>query len=246
MNKRKEEYPLHVTQEYKIERFTFKKLFSEIISAFNVERGLIYTIKMMFLDPGGAVRSYLYEGRHRFFPPVRFLLISSAVSILFLLAVSESSFVQAFQSGFMDGAKLNEGDETTKKTLEIFNNVFENYFNLIIWMQIPVFGLFTYFLFRKSVYNYAEHLIVLTYITSVINLLSIVSYALMALSSSAGFLIFSLISSLIYNIYFFKEFFQRSWGNAIYKSLIVYTIGSIVYLGIVVVLVTLYMGFKLM
>ncbi len=242
INNRKKEYPLEVINTHSVERMTFGKLIKDIGSAFNVERGLVYTIKMLFINPGGVIRNFLYEGRHKVFHPVRFLVISSALSFLFLSLLDNTEFRNDFITGWNSYGEKDS--ETLDKMISIFNDLFENYFNLIIWFQIPVFGTFTYLLFKKSGFNFTENLVWWTYITSVINLISIITYLMMAFSLLEYSMLFSLITSFGYTLYALKSFFERSWWASIYRITLVYTIGFSVYFIIISIFITIYVAIK--
>ena len=136
MNNRDNEYPLEASQRRVIERITLKKLIGDIGQVLNLEKGMLYAIKMLIVNPGRAVSSYLNEQRYVFFHPLRLLLITSAVSLFFFWLIDGAeSMSDAFQVGV--AAQDQKAEEINQIGQELFVETFNDYFNAMIWMFIP-------------------------------------------------------------------------------------------------------------
>lgn len=243
MNDRKSEYPLEVAQHRVVERITFKKLIRDIGQALNLERGMFFAVKMLIADPGTAVSSFLYEKRFSFFHPVRMLILTSAVSLFsFWLIDGAESMSDAFQ---VNTPEVKEAEAFNKMAQDLFAEAFNDYFNVMIWMFIPIISFFSYLFFGKSGYNYAEHLVLNAYITSIGNLINTVFYTL-ALVIDIG--ISSLIAIsfyLIYNLYAYKSFFKLTLGRTLIKGMLCLILGYFVYMIVLTVLIAVRIGYKM-
>lgn len=247
MNKKENLYPIEVNQHRVIQRITLKRLFGDIVKAFNLERGIFRTIAGLLRRPGDTIRHFLNEGRHEQFHPVRFLLISTALSLFVFLAVGgQEEMKEAFIPEFNEGSSASESEKVVFQ--EVFEQVFYDYFNAMIWMFIPVMSLFSYLFYRKSTgYNYAENLVANTYVLCIGNLINTIFYCF---TFYWGISITSLIATtlyVIYNVYaFFSFFHNRRTGIAetIVKAILVIVLSYIVYIALFSFIVGMIVGIK--
>ena len=70
-----------IVEERRWNRITLKYIFSSLLDAFNLERGGIYTLKRLFINPGQMAKDYLGAERFHFTPPFRLLFITTAIVI---------------------------------------------------------------------------------------------------------------------------------------------------------------------
>ena len=125
-------------------------------SVFHVDNGFFYTIKMLFTKPGQMVKDFLDGKRARYFRPIAYVMVMTALSAL---------LVKLFDWG-------------TKKILEANNvnmheshNFFEHYFSVFIFLMIPLASVVTWLCFVKKKYNFWEHFLANTYIAAQLNLM---------------------------------------------------------------------------
>jgi|AACY02.17.fsa_nt_gi Protein of unknown function (DUF3667). len=71
----------NITEKYVVKRITFAHFLNSLLDAFNLERGGIFTLKKLFLEPGRLVRGYLTNERFRVTPPIRMLLVTNTVAV---------------------------------------------------------------------------------------------------------------------------------------------------------------------
>ncbi|WP_299527023.1 DUF3667 domain-containing protein [Winogradskyella sp.] len=65
-------------QNSSVSRLTLKSFLGELSdSIFQVNRGLFFTIRLLFLRPGYAIRAYLNGQRKYYFKPIAFVLLLS-------------------------------------------------------------------------------------------------------------------------------------------------------------------------
>ncbi|GEM_PF-1111660 len=239
-----------VREERRLKRFDLKNAFSSIMESFNLERGLWYTLVSLIKSPGSSTRHYLQDGRLRYVSPFRLLVVSTT---LLVLIFNSSGFSDGFTFGFENGALENtetiseaqfktglklgagiEGDLNPEKQAKVNEKAeavgafFTNYFNLIIWLYIPIVAFFTWLFNRKQELNYAEHLIFNTFYTSVINLLTLVFFfgSLIDMGIVYGFY---LVLSVGYFVYYYRDLFHKSWLRSIIESLSLTLISFVIY-----------------
>ncbi len=209
---------VEVSESRNVKRITTFGFVSDILQAFNVERGVVYTVKRLLLDPGGLAISYLTEERFKVIPPFRILLVSTAL-IVILLPYTQS-FLE-FKEGFYQGVDSKELE--TQMSLLI-----AQYSNIWLWLFIPIVAFFSWLVNRKSGYNYAENLVLHTFLYGLTNILSLLVLIDFLVSSS---FIFGAIFLLLfaYYTYAYRVFFRKSWGISIVQNLLIYIISSVIY-----------------
>ena len=79
------EFCSHCGQKTITSRYTTKSFFIKFLSAFNLEKGFLYTIKMLFINPGELINSY-WEGKTKsYYNPLNYLLILIGAGTVLIL-----------------------------------------------------------------------------------------------------------------------------------------------------------------
>lgn len=210
--------PFLVSKERQVRRYSLRNLGSSLLDAFNFEYGLLHTAKALLLNPGKSTIDYLGEGRLKYFSPFRLLVLSTAV---LLLLINSTELGRSFEEGFKSGVDISVNEETSPEAeqkvkaipMRIYE-LFQEYFNLLIWLYIPVVSFFTYLLNRKKGLNYAEHVVFNTYYTSIINLLSVVLYLGELINFGELMMYIYLLISLGYYVWYYRSLFPKKWLRA--------------------------------
>jgi len=154
-------------QKAQTSAINFKYVLNEIgSSVFQLEKGLFYTIKELFIRPGHSIREYLEGKRVKHFRPISFLFLTSTIYALvayyFDLQTVASDMVDGMIGGLTDD--YNDPVAATSNTLIFMKWLVAHpaYFALFLF---PLFSLASYITFIKSGYNYFEHLILNAYLT---------------------------------------------------------------------------------
>ncbi len=172
-----------------------------LFSVVQINRGFIFTAKELCLRPGKAIQRYLEGQRVTYFPPHKYLFFIGAVTSFL------TSRYHSFSEEFMIVDAFG-GD--AHAFLSAFFKYADMYTTLVNVIAIPVFALLTFLLFHGSGYNYAEHLVLNTYITSQQLLLFI---GWMPLTRAISWQIHGLLGlyvliALGYNLWVYLQFFQ--------------------------------------
>lgn len=125
-------------------------------SVFHVDSGFFYTLKMLFTKPGVMVQEFLEGKRIRYFRPIGYVMVMTALSALLVKLFDwGSAKVLAFQN-----IEIHES-----------HNFFEHYFSIFIFLMIPLATVVTWLFFSKKKYNFWEHFLANTYIAAQLNVL---------------------------------------------------------------------------
>ncbi len=126
-------------------------------SVVQVNRGFLFTVKELSLRPGKAIQDYLAGHRVNYYSPHKYLFFIGAVTSFL------TSRFHSFSGEYTSAGTFGGGIDAF---LNAFFQYADMYATLVNVVSIPVFALFSLLLFRRSGYNYAEHLVLNAYITA--------------------------------------------------------------------------------
>lgn len=165
-------YCNHCGQKADIDRITFATLRREILDAFDLERGLGYTIKSLTLNAGGAIKEYLEGKRKRHYNPLKYLLLVAAITTFLQFNLLEIINPNELAKGYVEGYEVTgpeniDKEEVTKKSREIaakFTKRISQLATPITLLLLPFLSFFSRRMFRKAQYNIYEHLVINTFV----------------------------------------------------------------------------------
>ncbi len=144
-------------------RFTIAEVFRELLEVyFKLKKGLFRTIKELTFHPAASIKNYLNGQRGSVYNPFKYAFI--AITINTLLIIKYHLYVK-------EGLVLNASQGAE------YANFYKFYTsNLALFQQliIPFIALFSFLFFRKDKYNYAENVIINTYLVAHFTLLNII------------------------------------------------------------------------
>ena len=207
-------------QPKNLKRIDKQYIMHEIEHVLHFERGILYTVKELFTNPGKNIRKYLTESRTRLVKPVIFIFLTS------LLYTLINNFFH------IEDAYVN-------------NNVFDNsvIIKIINWMQSHygyanlLTGIFIAMwlkiLFKKYDYNFYELLIMLCFVMGI----SMIIFSVFALIEGLvhfKLLGFASIISFLYLILSIVSFFNDKKIGNYFKAIIAFLFGSITFYIIII------------
>lgn len=205
-------------QEVFTQKFSVKRLFKEWISAFyNYSGGVIYTVNSMIFKPGESIKNYVNGRTIPYWNPFNYFLITFSIYLFF---------------------SIKFGVLTSGNDYEKFTNDYASY---IVIFTIPFISAASYLLFKKSGYNYAENLILNTFISSQTNLYAavlLVTYSFLG-RRTAGLI--TIFASVIYQIWVYKTFYNSGIILTIIKVMLITILSMILTLGILSVIYLFFM-----
>ena len=228
---------MRVPDPPKEERISLRHIVQVILTQFNLERGLGYTVKMLVRRPRAAMQEYLFENRRRMVAPMPLLLltvgIATFLSYQFLDLETELNLRPDQEAGW------EKVPASLRTALQFLLSFSRQYFNLFLISALPFLALASFSVFHRQGLYFAEHLVINTYVYSIQTLLVIPLILLFSWVPSQEILIGGVIGALSigYLLYSFIRIFEQNWRLGIVKTLLTYILAQVLYgLGIVVVL----------
>lgn len=210
-----------ITETRTIRRITIKQWLRSIPEAFDLERGVVFTLRRLFVDPGAMTLDYLGRNRFHYVPSFRLLVLTTA---FVLLLINSGTGLDPFMAGLQEGG----GEDLDTATAQKIQNVFWQFFNLFLWLYLPFGATITYLFNRKKPFTFAEHLVFQSNLLSLGNILSLILLAGRFLPGSIiGLLYF--LPVFLYNFLGYHSFFQKNWIRTILEVIVILVVSYILY-----------------
>lgn len=145
-------------------RLTLKDMPHDVLhSIWHVDKGILYTLKTMVLRPGPTIRAYLAGKRVDHFRPL---------SLLFLLTGLYALFHSVLHINMLPPRDPTM-PEAVWQMQQISTSFMMKYLSWCYVAMVPVWALFARWFLRRGGYNYAECLILVAFITAILNFFSL-------------------------------------------------------------------------
>ena len=187
----------------------------EIEHVLHFDRGILFTIRELFINPGQNIRNYISENRSRLVKPVIFIILSSLIYNLishsFHIEEEYVNYQGMEKSAFV---KILGWFQANYGYMNIMSGTF-----IAIWLKV---------FFKKYGYNFFELLIMLCFVLGI----SMLIFAFFAIIQGV-FHIKSLniagVIGMIYLTWATGNFFDKKKISNYFKALICYVLGMITF-----------------
>ncbi|NNM23411.1 MAG: DUF3667 domain-containing protein [Flavobacteriaceae bacterium] len=195
-----------------------RQFFSQLT---NIEKGFLYTTKKLFTRPGKLVHDYWNGVTIPYYNPFRYMIIWTTINLLFAFWLGIDEMIQAN----MGPTSVEEGLGADE--LLAANQQFNNWMNILVLLVIPIKSAASYLLFRRKKKNYAEHLIMNSFIFGQGAFMSFVTQFVFYLFPTlfAGYFLFYFLLGVGYDSYVFRQTFKQPLWLIVLKAVLIGVIG---------------------
>lgn len=208
------------------DRFTIKNFFHVFLDAFNVEKGFVYTLIMLFKNPGRIVNDYLSGKTRTYMNPLKYFIIIAGISAIFMV------WFKIVDANVDNTNELLGVDDEALQLAKVMTEIFKDYMNIIIILMIPFSALVSKWYFNRHKLYYAEHLIIVTYIGAQSAVISICIFPLYMIFNALYDYIYvvAFLNIAIYHTYGFKKVFKANLFKSFFGALIINYVGQLLFL----------------
>ncbi len=213
------------------ERNTIKHFFRLISDSFDIERGLLYTAKMLFANPGKIINEYLAGRTKDYYNPLKYLLLLAGISALIMIGTD------IFDANVGNTNEFFGLEKQKTKFQSQLNDYIKSFLNLIPFLTLPFYGLISKWVFRKYKLHYAEHLIMNCYLIGQTTLITLFLLFMVYLIPSL-MVYFQLIGFAIFVAYFtysVRSIFKINIAKSFLSSVAIYLFGMFLFFIFIVV-----------
>ncbi|MDX2070976.1 MAG: DUF3667 domain-containing protein [Haliscomenobacter sp.] len=205
-------------------RFTMRAIFDDVFNQIsNVDHGLIYTFLMLFKKPDRVVLDYLAGKTIKYSSPFKYLIFWTAVSALIYIGLGFYDQQVAGMDNFMHSAD----DQKASEFGRLYNDLMKQNFQLVSILYIPLFAIFTWWFFKKSEFNYAEHLVANAYFSAQA---SIVFIPVLLFNLNIELIsTLSMLIMILYYTYAIRMLFKQGWLATFFKVILIYLLSMFLF-----------------
>lgn len=219
-----DKYCSHCGQVNSTSRLSVKELLWNFWDVFtHAESGIIKAISLLTLKPDYVAKEYISGKRKKYFSPVKYLIVVVTLSALLILNYSRMGL--PFEPAFPSDSQVDDVVEQ-----DYFNH---NNYKPQLFLSIPLVSLISFLMFRRYGFNYAENLVINTYLFAQVILFHTVlitpSLILTSASVDQWLILFYLAAASIYIVFAYTRFFGGNKSLNIIKALLTLVIFSVVY-----------------
>jgi hypothetical protein len=214
------------------DRITFKHIWNQIAEdIFNVDKGLIYTIRELWINPGKTAADYIYGKRKNYYGPIKYLILWTAIFFIISPLVAADRQTNSITKLVFNSNKPFS-QENLADFLGIYMELLVRHMDLFYLGMVPFLALLSYYLFKKRGFSVTELLIPYLYLSGQMAFLLVITLPIIKfLSPMTMFLLMAI--TLVLFIYLViklhRQLFQESWIRTVIKSLTVIYVGQIIY-----------------
>lgn len=216
-------------QKTNLHRLTLKDVLHDGFHYFtHADKGIVQLVKALATKPGVVAREYIAGKRKKYFPPLNFFLL---VAALFLFAatvthrdkqmIETRDSVTAGVTGNMtlSEKKLQAQQIVKQRSNEAYRYI-ARYTNYVAMLAAPYISLIVWLMYRRSGYNYTEHLTANLYLVGFTNLVHslVVSPLIYFTRPYVNMMIFTVLFAL-FEIFYRTVFYYRFINDPIKQGL---------------------------
>ena len=216
-------------------RFTLVHIWRLIIDdLFEINRGLIYTLKELWINPGKTALNYIEGKTKRYYNPLKYLIFWTAFSLILAPFFKDLKTINSIESLVINSHTSFSG-ESLGDFFSIYIQVLVHYTNLFYLGLVPFLSITGYVLYFKRKHNFTELTILYLYLCGQISFLLVIMIPLRPIVPIVGiqgeliFKVFTGVPVFYLLIKMHKQFFHDTWFNATIKSLLIFYIGHFLY-----------------
>lgn len=201
---------------------------------FHVDKGILYTLKELVLRPGQTIRHFIKGKRVDYFKPS---------ALVFILATLYGFLYHYFDINEMFIQGTNKESQAMQQSMQQWVT---SHYALVILATIPFYALGSFIFFRKSGYNFIEHLVVNLYLGALKLALQIVLFPFLYMSQGSTLMAWALTISMIADIvllcYVFGNLFNMySKAGRVIRAICSYLLGNVFVMVLVIAITVIYM-----
>ena len=202
-------------QSSQLKRIDGHYIVHEIEHVLHFERGILYTIKELIVNPGQNVRNYLSENRSRLVKPIIFIIVTS-------LVYSTCSNFFHLEDGYI---RYFDSNKSTTSTIFEWVQGHYGYANIIMGIFI---ALWTKLFFRKYKLNIFEILILLCFVIGMGMLIYSVFAIIQGLTHFKVMQIAGIVG-FVYTTWAIGQFYEKEKVINYVKAFFAYILGMITF-----------------
>jgi hypothetical protein len=220
------DYCMYCGEKIYHETITLPFLIRHIPDLFDIEHGIVYTMRSMLIKPGKELRRYFLGNRSRHYKPLKYVLFLGGVS----------SIINSFVFQYDDRDLFF--DLRANPDLVDLANFINQWYGLLMMLVFPLLALISWRFYKKKPYTYGEHLIAQAFLVGQFTLVNVITTPLRVLRDDSIYQnvhTFSMLLFFGYAVYYYADWIyeKKSFGRIVRSiglTILIYIIGLFTFL----------------
>jgi hypothetical protein len=141
-------------QKAETHRITLSHIVHEFFHAFtHADKGVLFLMKELVTKPGIVAREYVEGKRKKYFNPLSFLVLTSAIHF-YLVTIT----------GYYHNSSNTQGARVRYPMNEVFEIIDHHGKLLELFLLVPLISIIGWLFFRRPKYNLAEHFVLQSFV----------------------------------------------------------------------------------
>jgi len=203
---------------------------------FHFDKGIIYSLKQLCTKPGITINEYMAGKRVGHFKPLSLVVVLATV-----YGLLKHFFVHNEE---LTGKVIINGSAVSTATLNTIVEWVNSHNAIMALIVIPFYALASFLAYREEGYNYAEHLVLNAYTSSLRLLITLITFPLTTLTKhGSGNDVVDTITTILevaVTAWCFIQFFNNlKWHQSLKKLAVMYLIffGEMLVIGAIAVVI---------
>ncbi len=214
------------------ERFTIKSFFVVLLDAIDVKRGFLFTVRMLFVNPGKVTNDYISGKTKSYFNPLKYLLIIGSIYAFLILRLN------IFDAGL---ESFGMPQPSTDEALQLQNqwlNFYKKILNFVPILLIPFISIASKWIAKSKGLYYGEHLVINSFLFVQILVLIVLLTPLVAIfpSIASFFPYITLVIIIVYLCYSLNSTYKESLIRSILRAIFSLVMGYLLFMLFVIII----------
>jgi len=199
---------------------------------FHIDKGILYTLKQLFTNPGQTIRLFVEGKRVKHFKPLAFLLVMAGL--------------YAFVNHFFNTNMIPVGPTGVKNadiSVHAVNDYLKEHFEIFVLLELPLISFVYYLFFKRYGTNYIEQLVINAYISGLHTFIKLLLLPVSYYFSKTG-LILDQATPILLLIWAYPQYYhEQSRFQIIWRAIVGYVIFYLVLITLLSIVITLLSSF---
>jgi len=199
---------------------------------FHIDKGILYTLKELFTNPGNTIRLFVDGKRVKHFKPLAFLILMAGL--------------YAFVNHYFNANIILTGPtgvKTADNSIQAVNDYIKEHFEFFVLLELPLISFVYYLFFRRYGTNYIEQLVINAYISGLRTFLMILLLPVSYYFTIAGHIMDILLPIFILVWAYPQYYHEKPRAQVVWRAIVGYIIFYLLLITILSIIITLLASF---
>lgn len=194
---------------------------------FHIDKGILYTLKELFTNPGKTIRLFIEGKRVKHFKPLAFLLVMAGLYV----------FVNHFFNANIILTRPT-GIKIADNSIQTLNDFIKEHFAIFVLLELPLIAFVYYLFFKKYSTNYFEQLVINAYVSGLRTLITLILLPVSYYFPNTGHILELLIPLFIFIWVYPQYYHEQPRFPIIWRTVLGYVIFYLLLITILSLVIT--------